>query len=708
MNNADTLKSLCWSLASMLTSAKEAQMVEIWEALGLGGAASEPAKAEPTLESKEGHRRVGIWKAEADGSWLRDIALADEFTLWANIDRIPAKDASRRRIVLVGESVARGWFYDPAYTPAGVLSACLDRIASGRFEVVDLARTSLSFDQLMLLGLDTETLDADLVLFFAGNNWLAWDFPEIVRKDSKRRFEAAMALRQHGVPGFKAYLEQAANSYFTDQLASYFRRLSRQSAITFVLPAYNLLDWHWEMVPDVPCLAEKDVARWFQLSERAAGAFEQGDYRETEMLASEMCELDKGTAASGLELLARCKLERGLRDEACEHLTDARDAHSYLQWQTPRVHRCIEDAIRSASQRGDVSLVDLPAEFSKDAGENIPGRKFFLDHCHMTADGIRVAMAAAAETIARRFGVPVPDREQVLAQVPQPELDVQCAAQLAACMHSAHLGQPSEILSDHLRNAVIACPALAQTMADYLELQASVAPQWMCTTDAHDGGARFPSLRRSHRAGILGRKAFHETLAQVFREVLETTSATAKTNWESVLRSQHGVEAGNCIDLLDGWFSRSLTSTMNSSPRQFFVAHTQVTTFSLISGRPAEVTLCLTCRRHSSAGASTAISVNGQVVAEIHVTPAWRTWNIPIPAQTLDRVVNTLAIRWPNVPTPAKEVLEEAAGQMERGQSLTLWPIFGEIHALRASITSQARSSTGVSPAPKPVRNEQQ
>jgi hypothetical protein len=305
-------------------------MLEIWEALGLGGPATHTPDEETPSERWGSTEHVGIWKAEADGSWLRDIRLADEFPLWASIDRIPAKKASRKRIVLIGESVARGWFYDPAYTPAKVLGECLETIAKGCFEVVDLARTSLGFDQMMALGMDTKALDADMVVFLAGNNWVAWDFPRVVRKDPKRRHEAARVLREFGVPGIKTHLEQAAGRFFNDQLASYFQQLSSRSAVTFVLPAYNLLDWHWEMVADIPCLPEKDVARWLDLSERATRAFEQGNLAEIESLASEMCQVDRGTAAAGAALLARCKLRQGLGNEARKLLTEVRDAHSCL------------------------------------------------------------------------------------------------------------------------------------------------------------------------------------------------------------------------------------------------------------------------------------------------------------------------------------------------------------------------------------------
>ena len=692
MSEADPLKALCRSLASRLMSARGGHAVEVWEALGLGASQCRLDTPGAPAMPEEGPQHVGIWKAEPDGSWPRDIALGDTFHLWANVDRIPAKPASLKRIVLVGESTARGWFYDPAYTPAGVLKSCLDKIAAECFEVIDLARTSLSFEEMMSLGRGAQALDADVVVFFAGNNWFAWDYPNIVRNDAKRRCEAAAVLREYGVPGLKAHLEQGANRYFTSRLSEYFPKLSKRSAVMFVIPAYNLLDWHWEMGPDIPSLPENDVARWVQLSGRGASAFEEGNYGEAEALAGEMHGLDKGTAVSSLELLARCKLKQGLREEACELLTQARDAHSYLSWQTPKTHRCIEQAIRSVCQQADVSLVDLPAEFSKHAEGGIPGRRYFLDHCHMTAEGIRIAMAAVSETIAGQFGISVPPREQVLSRVPQPGPDVQGAAHLAACMHSAQLGQPSEIIAYHLKTAVTAYPPLARALADYLELHAWVAPNWMCNNFEGDRETKLSPLRRSQRAGIQ-RKGIQQTLMQVFGEEPGTTYASAIAKCGSVLRAQRGVAPGNRIDLLEGWFSGSFADERNKSDRQFFVAHAPVSTFPLICATSSGITLCLTCRRHPSGDMPTTILVNGEAVAEIQVTPHWRTWRIPLPSQTMNRPVNTLAIRWPDVPIPAKEVLEQAADEMERGQTPTIWPIFGEIHALRAGVTGEDQGS---------------
>jgi hypothetical protein len=49
-----------------------------------------------------------------------------EWDWWANLGRIEPKEAGRARVVLIGESVARGYLYDPQFTPAMALEMMLE------------------------------------------------------------------------------------------------------------------------------------------------------------------------------------------------------------------------------------------------------------------------------------------------------------------------------------------------------------------------------------------------------------------------------------------------------------------------------------------------------------------------------------------------------------------------------------------------------
>src|SRR5689334_12943416 len=58
---------------------------------------------------------VGIWERRSESGksyFVRSADLVGEWGSWASVGRIGFKGA-KRRIVLVGESVARGYLYDP-------------------------------------------------------------------------------------------------------------------------------------------------------------------------------------------------------------------------------------------------------------------------------------------------------------------------------------------------------------------------------------------------------------------------------------------------------------------------------------------------------------------------------------------------------------------------------------------------------------------
>src|SRR6185369_17114880 len=62
---------------------------------------------EETPGDKPEKLRGGIWEATGDGSFVR-VNTGEPMHFWANVQKIPPK-GPRRRIVLVGESVARGF-----------------------------------------------------------------------------------------------------------------------------------------------------------------------------------------------------------------------------------------------------------------------------------------------------------------------------------------------------------------------------------------------------------------------------------------------------------------------------------------------------------------------------------------------------------------------------------------------------------------------
>src|SRR5215467_12454877 len=97
-------------------------------------------------------RRIGIWeRTQQDGEiWYVRTGQKESFGFWSNLERIGPRNG-RKRILLLGESVARGICYDPFFTPAMALEGILGSILAEPVEVIDLARTDIGLYELQTL-----------------------------------------------------------------------------------------------------------------------------------------------------------------------------------------------------------------------------------------------------------------------------------------------------------------------------------------------------------------------------------------------------------------------------------------------------------------------------------------------------------------------------------------------------------------------------
>ena len=105
-----------------------------------------PAAAAPRADEHQSPHvdRIGIWvRSKNDTAYRRLEVHRSEWRLWADNEEIPARSRGRR-IVFLGESAARGYFYDPDFAPAVVLQALLRSVPGTRdIDVVDLARSNI-------------------------------------------------------------------------------------------------------------------------------------------------------------------------------------------------------------------------------------------------------------------------------------------------------------------------------------------------------------------------------------------------------------------------------------------------------------------------------------------------------------------------------------------------------------------------------------
>src|SRR5215213_6517312 len=245
--------------------------------------------------------RVGIWEAkdEASGRSFVRVDTGEPWHLWANLQEIPAKGLARR-VVLIGESVARGYLYHPHFTPALALQKMMDAACGpAEIEVVDLARSDLVHEQLRELIPQALHLEPDALVIFAGNNW----FP-LIKTDDERLLDMVSAFR---ATGSWRDVKESCESFLITNTRKTLRLLEevareRGIPVVFVLPEFNLADWRTEY-DCPPLLTSEETGAWLRAKDEAEQLLKDSDWEKAERLGERLLQLDQGTTAAGPYIL---------------------------------------------------------------------------------------------------------------------------------------------------------------------------------------------------------------------------------------------------------------------------------------------------------------------------------------------------------------------------------------------------------------------
>ncbi len=644
---------------------------------------------------------VGIWEPapqQGEGAFMRSAEFADEWALWAKQPAIPPK-SNVRRIVLLGESVARGFLYDPVYTPARSLAAMLAASPlPWQTEVVDLARTSLQAADLIRLLHSSVRLQPDAILVFAGNNW---------REDSRLRTPeacraAATILRKDGVAGLRRHLEDGLEQ-LVESYARQFEAFARETRIpvVFLIPEFNLEDWRPEDPFLAPLLPAERHREWLAHMQLAALALERGDLITAETEANLAMETDQGTAMGSVRLLADCRLRQNRMDEARRLLEQARDAHIWdASAQSPRAPDIVIRGLRRMAERGIVRCVDLPQVFIGHAEGRPPGRELFLDYCHHSAEGIRLAMAAAAEALLPLMGGPPISRSVMAPLDPGPSARVAAEACFAAAIHNAHWGQPRELVAYFCRRALERSPHMAAILTLYAEMQTRKAPLWMCRQTEQLGGLCTEALSRYvllYATTSTAHKLLDRRLFDAIGDALNEAGAADNPELQRLLIEERGAGRQQQVSLLDAAYAPSWSHPdwylfhhwSNADRRHYYRAHTPESRFVFVADANVPLELRLTVRGIADrlpACSTLMLDVNGSELASIAIEAFWCTHTLVVLNTLLKPGMNRILIRWPDGGRggfPGEQ--EAAADWLESGCFPSLLTPYGEIHSMTIS-----------------------
>jgi tetratricopeptide (TPR) repeat protein len=659
------------------------------------------ARAQPPASLPPGGASVGVWERQTEDGQVVYVRPpnSDPWKLWADVERIPPK-GHKSRVVFLGESVARSFLLDPFFNCAGALETLL-RKATGAddVEVVDLARNGLSFNQLRELYQSALALEPDAFVIFAGNNW------QIPNYDSSLGFENLSAILRGG--GSWRQVAERVDEAVSNEVRSLVGKIGalsegREIPVVFIIPEFNLLDWQRESSWQNPLLTGAEMELWRGLREEARRALDAGDDARAAELAEQMIQIDEGLSPCGLELLARCRLKQGQRAEARALLERASDVALYLP--VHKVARCYSvtrEALRREVPRHGFALVDLPRRMEEYSGGELPGNKFFLDYCHMSVEGTRLAMALTAEQLLPLLGKPKCSWTKLNEYDFQLDPRVLAQAHIRAAVWNARYGQGYELLRFHCAEAARHRPELSRLMMLLAEAHVRRAPYFMCRGAQElvadpDTSLLMESLAVLAIGTPLGDKELYVSLVQALTDVAAQAQPRVRESVEQLFREEHGL-ATQEIDLLQKpYYETNPVQLEHEWPERFtfFKSFQPETRFRLVCRESEELELSLNCRVHDAAEGDDLVGrlfVNGEAVHSFPVTREWRTRTLELPRAVVKAGLNTVVLQWP-APKHSKEAgAERAAERLEFAADWQrfpeIYPVYGEV----SEFTARAR-----------------
>ena len=648
---------------------------------------------------------IGIWSPQdtRDGVvFVRDDSAPTRAWWPPQKTLMPKKSHLPLRVCLLGESTAAGWFYAPAQTPALVLDDQLRQARPGIFEVLDLTMVNLQPNMLMELTAAALQLTPDLIVIFAGNNWPMRlpSYPNVGLHDSQ---SAADALRRDGVAGLLEIAQERTRNNAEETL-EVIAAISESSGVPVVLvvPEVNLTDWQRRR--PVGWLSGNDTQRWHDLRTEAADLLQQGAAEAAALRAETMIELDGGTCPTSHEILARARLLQGKSDEAREAFQAAVDCRVWDNFPSmPSATTAVQEAMRFAAQRHEFALVDLPDVFARYTNSQLPGRALFLDYCHLTLQGMKVAMAAVtAEVleISDADGFGETDWVSLVDRFAEPSVSAESDAlvKFMTALYNAHYGADFKDTTPDKPSAAMHWLTESRNAWDGIE-QTMLA--YVATRGVRAESLRFSvELRRFYESisSLERQSAYHQCLdpdvVHAIGRVLEDPDYEIPEAIDARLPAER-LTSGETVDLSRPEYHWRVDDRYQDAggfandAKLPYRARWPVSDFCLPTDGVADLCLTLVARRPiSDEVGDVTVSVNGTMVGLLRLGREWARTTLPIAGETLQRGFNKVSLHWPALPSDGDRIRNEIIERLSSGIPVDLHPVFGEVFSLTVRVAA--------------------
>jgi len=682
----DELKSLCRELAGALDSSTGPKVLRLMRKISVASVRHKERK-QPASEKA----RVGIWKASSvaraeDQVFKRIHASAEELSLWSDTEQIGPKRSRHPRILFFGESVARGFFYDPFYCPAKVLEKMLRAVPGmENCEIIDLAKTAQRLFDFRRLFSSALILKPDAIVIMSGNNWSVSP-PDVLSEMLTHMYKAQT---HEGFGSLSTHMQHQYKNRLTSMLQS-IGRLVRPLKIPVILTVtdFNLGDWDtYAGQQDFPAFLREGVnQQWLQESVAAEKDVESGRYDEAAGRAKHLLDMDGETSGRGFQILAKCAMASSDFKMVRHWLERTKDAKEFLgvAARCPGPNFITQKVIREHAPQLGLSIVDLPEEFDRQNPGRLPDRDFYHDYCHLTARGIRFSMAAIARQLAGQIrgskSIEI-DFESIVSDV---DPSVEANALFLAAIHNTHWGQPpTGLISYQCQRALALDEKMANYFRWYIEYKSKYADNFL-STPFQNLVAQNAALKKYLAGHFNPERKLDLDLVDMMRLALaEIEVPTTISIDENRIRNFAVSPSGTDLIEFRQWcrpFGDKGTAKIG-----YLKSFESISIFPFFSDASCDLFFEITTRVTSGDGTEKIhVEINGKSTFELQSSRKWRTFKTSVPKYLLKPGRNLLALNWPapkfDIPGQRLKIISD----LEAGEAPTIFPIFGEVHKLIA------------------------
>lgn len=422
--------------------------------------------------------KIGPWtlRRDAEGfTW--DVADTfhpnDEIRFRRKRHQTRRSQQTTLRLLLIGESAAGSWGFFGRHNLATLLEDALSCSKAGSCEVIDLTCVNANWRDHSLPMLHAGmSLDPDAVIIYCGNNEARWLLPTLFNSDVNNApgsFNLRWSFSGGQVHEAMCALPQLFLDSFGPLVAESIETCRAfGKPVIFVIPPYNFDAWTPpERIPAALC--SRNLRSWVHLVEQSEFSLRSGDVQNAVQKAKAAIELDEGNCQRSLYVYAQA-LHADDPSSATVNFHKAAFAGlgPFVQ-AVPSFPRQAAEELRSLLATFDTPYVDLAAIFE----QTDRGLPLFLDYCHLSERGLRVAVDAIGRSLST-LGI-APQPHDLAGTTPESlngddrRHEIGLAA-LCAALHGYQNRQPEDIVTGWLRESLERAPALRSL----LEFMASV------------------------------------------------------------------------------------------------------------------------------------------------------------------------------------------------------------------------------------------